>query len=166
MRIHDDHLYHGAALIQIAEHQQFTAINALKLKNKILRTAYKVNDDIGVYLKYTRRPTKTFREYRFTFNNDHLKELSDISDVINSLFLALVCVKAREVCCLSYRKFTALIKRRKRAKKADEDQYTLLVTIPQGKSIRVYVNAPGEKKTILGKQLIVPRNSFPMKLFG
>ncbi len=31
MTIHDDHMYHGAALIQIAEHPQFTAINSLKL---------------------------------------------------------------------------------------------------------------------------------------
>jgi hypothetical protein len=166
MKIHDDHLYHGAALIQIAEHPQFTAINSLKLKTKILRTAYKINDDIGVYLKYARRPTKTFKEYPFTFHKDHLKELSDISEVIDKLFLALVCVKARAVCCLSYGELTALIERRKRARKADEDQYTILVTIPQGKSLRVYVNVPGEKKKILGRQLIVPRNSFPNKLFG
>jgi hypothetical protein len=29
MKIADDHLYHGAALLQIAEHAQFTAINRL-----------------------------------------------------------------------------------------------------------------------------------------
>ena len=166
MKIHDDHLYHGAALIQIAEHPLFTAINSLKLKNRTLRTAYKVNDDIGVYLKYARRPTKTFKEYPFTFHKDHLKELSDIAGVINNLFLALVCVKAREVCCLSYSELTVLLERRKRARKADEDQYTILVTIPQGKSMRVYVNMPGEKKKILGRQLVVSRNSFPAKLFG
>lgn len=34
MKIHDDHLYHGAALTQIAEDDQFTAINALKLGGK------------------------------------------------------------------------------------------------------------------------------------
>ena len=32
MNIKDDHFYHGAALIQIAEDKRFTAINALKVK--------------------------------------------------------------------------------------------------------------------------------------
>jgi len=31
MNIDDNHMYHGAALIQIAEHPQFTAINSLKV---------------------------------------------------------------------------------------------------------------------------------------
>lgn len=34
MKIHDDHLYHGAALTQIAEHPLFIAINALKVGGK------------------------------------------------------------------------------------------------------------------------------------
>ena len=29
MKIRDDHMFHGAALIQIAEHPRFTAINSL-----------------------------------------------------------------------------------------------------------------------------------------
>ena len=51
MRIHDDHMYHGAALIQVAEHKSFTAINALKTSSGLHRNAYKINDEIGLYLK-------------------------------------------------------------------------------------------------------------------
>jgi len=32
MKIRDEHFYHGAALNQIAEHEKFTAINTLKVK--------------------------------------------------------------------------------------------------------------------------------------
>jgi hypothetical protein len=165
MKIHDDHLYHGAALIQIAEHPQFTAINAMKLKKNIVHTAYKINDDIGIYLKYARRPTKAFKEYPFTFNKEHLNDLSAIATSTNKLYIILVCVKGQEICCISYRELSTLIERRKKAKKDDEDQYTILVTIPTGKSMRVYVNVPGEKKKILGRQLVVSRNAFPSKLF-
>ena len=56
MKINDDHMYHGAALTQIAEHPQFTAINAFKHANRPSRSAFRINDDIGVYLKYASKP--------------------------------------------------------------------------------------------------------------
>jgi hypothetical protein len=46
----------------------------------------------------------------------------------------------------------------------DEDSYTVLVTVPPGKSCRVYMNAPGERKKMLG-ETIVPRNRFPNAIF-
>ena len=52
MKIQDEHFYHGAVLNQIAEHEQFTAINALTVYGKKVKGAYKVNNDIAVYLKY------------------------------------------------------------------------------------------------------------------
>jgi hypothetical protein len=164
MKIADDHFYHGAALIQIAEYPQFKAINPLKLNRRVLRTAYKVNNDIGVYFKYARKPTKPYKEFCFTFHREHLKELSDISQAIDKLFLGLVCVTGKEICCLSYPQFNKLIQGRKKEKKADENQYTILVTIPEGKNMRVYVNPPGEKGKKLFEQK-VPRNSFPAELF-
>lgn len=166
MRIHDDHLYHGAALIQIAEHRHFTAINSLKIKTKILRTAYKINNDIGVYLKYAQNPTKTFKEYVFTFQNEHLRELHNVTEVVDKLFFALVCVQDREICCLSYADLISLINKRKKAKGTDEDQYAILVHIPKGKGMRAYVNAPGVKKKMLGAPLVIARNNFPDGLFG
>ena len=165
MKVHDDHLYHGAALIQIAEHPQFTSINSLKLKGRALRSAYEINDGIGVYLKYAGRPTQSHREYLFTFTKDHLQELLDIHKKLDALFLALVCVKDREICCLSYSELCELIKRRKTAIKTTEDQYAVLVTMPKRKSMRVYVNAPHVKNKMLGKPMIVNRNEFPAKVF-
>jgi hypothetical protein len=165
MKVHDDHLYHGAALIQIAEHPQFTAINSLKLKAKPLRSAYVINNEIAIYLKYASESVDPFSEYVFTFTKQHLKELSQIKKRVDKFFLALVCVEDREICCLSYEDLVELIKNRKSAKGASENQYTILVTVPQGQSLRVYVNAPGVKKTMLGKPLIIRRKDFPNRLF-
>ncbi len=81
MKIHDDHMFHGSALIQIAEHPRFTAINSLKLTKTILRNSYLINDGIGVSLKYAQKPTNRWKEYVFTFNKGHMKELSGIDGV-------------------------------------------------------------------------------------
>ncbi len=166
MNIDDNHLYHGAALIQIAEHPQFTAINSLKVKTKAIENAYKVNDHIAVWFKYAVKPNKNYKEYPFTFRKDQIDQLKVISEVNDRLFLGLVCVKDREICCLSYSRFASLINRRVKAFGGDEDQYAILVTAPTNKSLRVYVNAPGRKKTILGKAEVVKRSAFPGELFG
>lgn len=46
-----------------------------------------------------------------------------------------------------------------------EDRYTLLVTAELRKSLRVYLNQPGKKGTILGRARAVSRNDFPAILF-
>jgi len=165
MNIKDDHLYHGAALTQIAEDKRFTAINVLKVKGKPSRSAFQVNDDIAVYLKYASKPVGAFDEYVFTFNTANLAELNDINEAGDDLHLALVCVKAREICCISYTKLIAMIGSRRKAAGTAEDQYVILVTLEEGESFRVYINAPGKKKTTLSKPLIVARNKFPNALF-
>ncbi len=165
MHIHDDHLYHGAALIQVAEDHQFTAINSLKSGGAIVPVAYKINDEIALYLKYASKPKPPFKEYPFTFHKDHLDQLAQIAKSNPKTFIALVCVKDREICCLSYAQFQSLITRRKTEKGSDEDQYVILVTAPMGKGLRVYVNPPGQKKTILGKPLIIARKAYPGILF-
>jgi len=166
LKVADDHLYHGAAMIQIAEHEHFTAINSLKVKGKVIRVAYRINDDIVAYLKYATKPTKAFKEYPFTFNKDSLDELTEISTTHSKIFIALVCVRDREICCITYAQLQELIGRRSKEKGGPEGQYVVLVTVPSGKSLRVYVNTPGKRKTILGKMVTIPRNAFPNSLFS
>lgn len=165
MKVHDDHLYHGAALIQIAEHPQFTAINSFKTGDGVSRSAFRINDDIGVYLKYASKPKKPFYEYQFTFQDSHLEELKEIANSTNRLYLALVCVEARHICALSFKKLLGLIDRRVERMGSSENQYALLVTMPANKAFRVYLNLPGKRKKMLGKPLLVPRNEFPGVLF-
>jgi len=166
MHIDDDHLYHGAALTQIAEHQAFTAINAFKDATKISRSAFRVNDDIAVYFKYATKSKPPYGEFVFTFSTENLDEVHRIADLVpNKTYLSLVCVSARHICCLQYHQLVMLLKRRKKDVGYDEDQYTILVTLDEGKSFRAYVNKSGKKKTVLGKPIVIPRNKFPNQLF-
>ncbi|HEV8071501.1 MAG TPA: hypothetical protein VGP76_27550 [Planctomycetaceae bacterium] len=166
MKINDDHMYHGAALTQIAEHRRFTAINAFKDGDEISRSAFRVNDDIGVFLKYATKPAPAHDEYVFQFTPEHLNELERIAALVPLAYLALVCVKGREICCLDHKQLKKMIAQRRRAKGEDEDQYTVLVKMPFRKEFRVYVNAPGRKNTMLGAPILVPRNAFPESLFA
>lgn len=180
MNIKDDHFYHGAVLIQIAEHNKFTAINALQVKGKTSHSAFKVNGDIAVYLKYASepKPTGAFEEYAFNFNKQQLEEVDAINDEGNDLYLALVCVEAREVCCFPYDEFLHLITHRRvadlyrrviaepeRAAAVAGEQYTLAVTLKPREWFRVNVKAPGRKKTYLTPPIKVPRNNCPNALF-
>jgi len=166
MNIDNDHMYHGAALMQIAEHPKFTSINSLKVKKQIIENGFVINDGIAVLLKYASKQTGKYQEYKFGFTLDNIKDMMRISRSTKSLYLALVCVESREICCLSYENCSKLIQRRRAEKGADEDQYQILVTAPKGKSLRVYVNAPGVKKKLLGEPMIVGRSEFPEMIFG
>ena len=161
MKINDDHLYHGAALTQIVEHSQFTAINAFTVDGRISRSSFLVNNDIAVFLKYAEKPTKPFNEYSFTFHPNHLNEIESIEQ---KTFVVLVCVRDRQICCILRDELMDIIEERKREKTSDEDSYTILVTMPDGKSFRVYTNYPGKRKKSL-KQRIVSRTRFPDVLF-
>ena len=165
MHIDDNHLYHGAAITQIAEHPSFTAINAFKDADNISRSAFRVNADIAVYFKYATKPKRPHEEFVFTFTTDNLDEIHRTAALVPKTFLALVCVKARHICCLPYGKLVELLNRRKKDIGCEEDQYTVLVTLKEGKSFRVYVNKSGRKNLALGKPMIVSRNKFPSQLF-
>ena len=104
-------------------------------------------------------------EYAFSFTEAQLQLLSEIERTNRRIFLGLVCVKDSEICCLRYAQLLELIERRQAAKGFREDQYVILVTVPKGKGLRVYINAPGVRKKFLGKELIINRNAFPNALF-
>jgi hypothetical protein len=81
------------------------------------------------------------------------------------VFIVLVCRKAEEICVLTETEFETHRQRRENEKGSKEPHYQLLVTMPKGKSFRVYMNAPGVKKTALKNQ-IVSRNEFPRAIFN
>ena len=165
MKIDDNHMYHGAALLQIAEHPRFTAINTIEISSHKSRSAYRINDSIGIFLKYASKPSKNLGEYPFTFTNEHLQELNEVGSQTANTFIALVCVKDREIACLTLSQLQELVERRRKRKGTDEEQYVVLVTALRGQSLRAYVNVPGRRKMILGKKLIISRKTFPDVLF-
>ena len=164
MKINKDHLYHGAALTQVAEHPTFKAINELSLQGVRSRCAFLVNTDIGLYLKYATEPKGPFDEFIFTFHKSHLDELQAIKARSKKLFICLICVSASHICCITYETLLELIALRKQEKGADERSYTILVTVPPSKRFRIYMNAPGRRKVLIG-QRIVPRDDFPNVVF-
>jgi hypothetical protein len=164
MRIHDDHMYHGAALTQIAEHPAFTAINAFKNNGEKSRCAFRINDAIGIYVKYASAPKGTYSEYPFTFQHQHREELALLNEKCGKVFVVLVCIKDKEICVLSFDELNRLIAVRQRALGKAEEQYQVLVTAPANKQFRVYVNRPGVKGKMLGT-IRVRRKAFPDELF-
>lgn len=167
MRINDDHMYHGAALTQIAEYPKFKAINAFQLATgEKSKSAFTINDNTGVYLKYATRPSaNSFKEYIFTFTKAQFEELESLkSRFADRVFIVLVCIKAKQICALTFANLKAHRRERQKEFGGPELQYVLLVTAPRNKSFRVYMNAPGKKRQSLN-QRIVKRNAFPRVIF-
>ena len=164
MKINDDHMYHGAALTQIAEHPTFKAVNAFWLNGRKSTCAFRVNDTTGVYIKYAAAPHGSATEYVFTFSAAHLAELATLREHCTHVFVVMVCIKAKEICVISYGQLKQLVELREKARGEREEQYQVLVTAPSNKQFRVYVNRPGKKGVMMGQQL-VRRNAFPELLF-
>ena len=164
MKIADDHKFHGAALLQIAEDPRFTAINSIEIEGQRSRSAYRINDTTGIFLKYASKPSR-IGEYPFTFTEGHLRELDAIDSQMDQTFLALVCVEDREIACLTLPQLQELVGRRQEAKGEPEDQYVVLVTAPERSKLRAYINKPGKRGEIIGKAFLINRRSFPETLF-
>ena len=106
MKINNDHMYHGDALTQIAEHLRFTSINAVRVKGNLSRSAFRINETIGVYLKYATEPKPPIDDYIFTSTNPNKDELRSLNRLCNNVYIAMVCVKDRHICCVSYAEST------------------------------------------------------------
>ncbi|MFA6072285.1 MAG: hypothetical protein WC810_27295 [Janthinobacterium sp.] len=165
MKIRTEHKYIGAALIQIAEHSQFTAINAMKIKDTFVNNAFKINNNIGVFCKYASEPNVN-GEYIFTFLADHVLAIESIGKHNEHVFLALICIEDSEICCLSLNDFNTLLDARKKSAGKSEDQYQILITASQGNSLRAYMNASGKKGKTASKPLVISRKAFPDQIFG
>lgn len=165
MKINDDHLFHGAALTQIAEHKQFTAINVVRISGDVSRSAFRINDDIGIYLKYAQNPKPPADDYIFTFSELNKSELAALSKKYEKLFIAMVCVHDRQICCLAYSELQDWLEKRRLALGSKEDTSTILVGLRQGGYFRVNMNEPGRRKIYLGQPQLVPRKRFPDALF-
>jgi hypothetical protein len=165
MKITNEHLYHGAALTQVAEHPTFKAINELSPGGLRSGKAFRINADIGLYLKYcATKPKGPYKEFVFTFDAEGLNELQAIKALKYKLFISLICVRARHICCITYELLRELIAERKQEKGADEQSYTILVTALARKGFRIYVNVPGRRKTMIMER-VVSRTGFPKILF-
>lgn len=155
----------GAAVMQIAEHDQFTAINTLTINGNKISNAFLVNHDTAVLCKYSSEPN-SIGGYVFTYNEEHMENISELSEKYGKIYFGLVCVEDGEICCLSKEQFYQLIDYRKTSAGTDESSYAILVTMKSGASFRAYVNAAGKRGHFAGKQLTIARKNFPNALFS
>lgn len=165
MKIRTEHQTLGAALMQIAEDNSFTAINPLRLGGEKINNAFLINTDTCLFLKYRQEPVGAHEEYVFTFSMDVIASINSAKKFYKKIFFGLVCVEGQEVCCIDISQFDGMVNARKATFGGDEDTYQVLVTIPNGKSLRVYMNAARTKGFVAGTKLITPRSRFPSALF-
>ncbi|MBU3068540.1 hypothetical protein KOI40_01850 [Aestuariicella sp. G3-2] len=164
MKITKEQLYVGAAVMQIAEHDKFTAINALQLKESPRGNSFLINDKTPLFCKYA-SSKNSYNEYQFNFTTDQFDSFKETMQKYGAFYIALICVEDSEICCLSFKELKDLIQFRNRSSKSTQDQYVILAQLEKRKSFRAYVHAAGHKGFYAGEQLIVSRADFPSKIF-
>lgn len=100
--------YHGIALCRIVHDDR---VKSIKLYPTPSNSSYMVNKEIGVFIKYS---TKRMTPWRFTFKREHRKELDEMSVLLKTVFVVLVC-RDDGVACLNYRELVAVLGEMKEA---------------------------------------------------
>jgi len=144
MTIDDHDLYYGAPLKQIADHKLFKSINAEWQSNEKSRCAYRINTDIGVYIRAATKPVSG--EYVFNFKKENIEEVKALEQTCKGkVFVVLVCYNAkaiskgsrmahyRQICVLRPPQIDALIATKGAAADA---QHNILIGVPSSKSMR------------------------------
>jgi hypothetical protein len=173
MTIDDNDLYYGAALKQIADHKLFKSINAEWQAKEKSRCAYRINTDIGVYIRAATKPVNS--EYVFNFKNENIEEITALETVCKkAVFVVLVCYNAkaihkgsrmaqyRQICVLRPSQIQALIETKGATATA---QHNILITVPSSKSMRARITIPGKKGARMELTRKIPRNAFPNLIF-
>jgi hypothetical protein len=84
--IHEFKAYHGSAFLELID-DSTTPISVLRPDlNK--NSLYELNGEIGLYLKHS---VKRVSPWRFTFQPEHVEDLSLMKEKYNHNFLILIC---------------------------------------------------------------------------
>lgn len=165
MKISKEDRYLGAALIQVAEDDSFTAINPLKLKNRAINNAFLINTDTCLFLKHA-ETTNSVHEYQFTFTSSQLDFIEAADRQHKKIFIGLVCVSDNEICCIDMEQLSEMLEARKAsAGNKDEESYAVLVTVKEGQSLRAFINAAGRRGVAASREIVIARNRFPKCVF-
>jgi hypothetical protein len=145
MKIQEQDIYHGTALMQIVEHRSFKALNRASKEYG----HYLINTDRQVFAKYT---TKKGSPWQFTFQ---AKDVTTISHAVASgdkVFVCLVCGHVT-ICALNQAEIEQVIDLN------SHTQQSVRVEVPKSGSCRVHGSNGALART-------VPHNSFPDKVFS
>jgi len=145
MKIQEQDVYHGPALMQIVEHPSFKALNRASKRYG----HYLVNTDRQVFTKY--RKVKS-SPWQFVFAPEELSTLSRALSGPDHVYVCLVCGHLT-VCALSGDELQQLVDL------AARSPQSIRVDVPSGGSCHVSGSKGRLKRT-------VPHNSFPNKIFA
>lgn len=167
MKINVEHMYLGAALMQIAESSSFTAINEFLFQGKRVDNVFLINNQVVLYLKYGTAPTANGC-YQFNFKSSQLDEVKKIKDIFPKTYMGLVCVEGAEICCIDANNIIDIsdqIFNLQNFNKSNDAQALIFVQVAAGSSLRVFANKPKSTKKIPNKPIIIKRKDFPSRLF-
>ena len=170
-------MYHGPALIQIAEHDEFTNINRIDLPNTEYRSAFSVNGEIGIFLKYSTiprnaNPAEHWVEYWFGFTQENLDDMNELKKDQGTAYAVLIISDDardnKEICCIDHYQLFWLKGQRDakiaELRGAEVEGVTIRVRMRRNSpSFWVHVKQPGEKWYWYYD---VPMSDFPGKIFG
>lgn len=145
MKIQEQDIYHGTALMQIVEHPSFKALNRASKEYG----HYLINTDRQVFAKYT---TKKRSPWQFTFQPKDVTAISGAVESGDRLFVCLVCGHVT-ICALTQNEIRQVIDLK------SPTQQTVRVEVPKGGSCHVHGTSGALVRT-------VPHNSFPDKVFS
>ena len=143
--------------------------------NEKSRCAYRINTDIGVYIRAATKPVNG--EYISNFKKENIEELTALESVCKkAVFVVLVCYNAkaihkgsrmaqyRQICVLRPSQIKALIETKGAGAPATA-QHNILITVPSSKSMRARITIPGKKGGRMELTHKIPRNAFPNLIF-
>jgi hypothetical protein len=162
MKIDKEDLYYGAAVLQVAEHKSFKAINRLPAPG--LPHTYLINTDVGLHLKYASAPVKG--SYRFSFSAGHMEALEKLWSKMTNLLVGLVCARAGQVACVRYLDLMLLHHKHQSKEKTPHSVFPVRVSVPRGRQLRLWVPYPNRRTWgPLSEPLLIPRDHFPWRVF-
>ena len=91
--------FHGAVLLKITNN---SSVSFKKYPHN--NSAYIINNDVGIYIKYSQ---KRISPWTFSFSDMHIDEIKKFKNNIN-IYIVLVC-NDNVICCLDFKEFCTVI---------------------------------------------------------
>ena len=92
MPANDNDFYNGLVLNRLLKSEKKITLQSFPTKSN---NSFVVNNNIGLYIKYTK---KSVSPWRFSFIKEHQEEMSAMFDLLDKVYLILVCAKDGIVC--------------------------------------------------------------------
>ncbi len=97
----DFEFFHGASLVRIIHDNIFDSIKKYTNNN----SSYIINNNIGIYIKYSQ---KRMSPWTFSFSDIHVDEIKNMEKEFNKVYVVLVC-NEDGISCLNFEEFSTVV---------------------------------------------------------